>query len=513
MAVDEDLLRHELSGMPPREFKVYPARWVTLILFGMASLMNAVIWITFAPINSITGNFYDVNDTAVNMLSVVYMIVYIPGTYLSSFLFWRVGLRWTILAANILNVLGATLRLASVKNNMEQNINGYVLLLIGQTLCGLGQPIYVNGSARIAATWFTVEGRDIATVIASMFNPVGTGVGQILPALLVNSSGEGMLYLFLTELIAFGAILVLSFAFLQDMPPTPPSFTETTRQASRQVSNINLPPEHTESMLNEFKNDLNIPALALPRMLTLGGPRSGGSPCTCSDLKMLFSHPPFVKLCIGFGLGLAYFNTLVTVLGRQTEILGYSDDDAGLFGALILGFGLLGCAVAGPVMDCTHRYKTVLKIAATLALASVLGLVFALRPNNTVALCIVFSAQGFLLLPLLPTAFECMVECTYPMPEEVTNGTMLSIGNVLSIGTTFLWQYLINQNGDGYKGMFVPYNYLQVGMMFLALIFIYSFDGKYHRLEMDIVNSALQPHGSDRKSTTLSPERINDADC
>ena len=40
-------------------YKVYPARWVVLSIFCLLSAMNAVLWISFAPINDKASDFFD----------------------------------------------------------------------------------------------------------------------------------------------------------------------------------------------------------------------------------------------------------------------------------------------------------------------------------------------------------------------------------------------------------------------------------------------------------------------
>jgi branched-subunit amino acid transport protein len=60
-----------------------------------------------------------------------------------------------------------------------------------------------------------------------------------------------------------------------------------------------------------------------------------------------------------------------------------SQDDAGLFGALIIGGGLLGAMIAGPVLDATHAYRPMLKIGA--AIAGLGSIYFVVRARNTLS--------------------------------------------------------------------------------------------------------------------------------
>jgi len=410
------------------------------------------------------------------------MILFLPGTLLASYLFERFGLRGGMLVGNVVNLLGSILRLSSIKANSQSVQHGYLLLLLGQALCGLVQPVYVNASALLAATWFPVEQRDLATVIASMSNPVGTGVGQILPSSLVAKNGAGMFLLLLIQCAISALSTVVVLIFFRNRPPTPPSFTETMR------SRRHVPPD-------DAHNTTTTPII--------GGQTGSARISLREQMVQVLSNREFLKLCIGFSVGLAYFNSLVTVLGQQVEILGYNDDAAGAYGALILGCGLLGCAVVGPIMDITHRYRTMLRILAILFAINVMALCFCLRPNKAIILGVLFGTLGSLVLPLLPLSFECAVECTYPVPESITNGFMLSLGNTLSIASTFLWQALIEATGK-YRGVFVSYNYLQIGMLGFGMAFLLSFNGEYRRLITEKSQTVVDRAESDTKASNVN---------
>ena len=51
------------------------------------------LWITFAPISSYVEDYYHVSASTVNMLSIVYMIIYIPFVFLSSWVIDHKGLK------------------------------------------------------------------------------------------------------------------------------------------------------------------------------------------------------------------------------------------------------------------------------------------------------------------------------------------------------------------------------------------------------------------------------------
>jgi hypothetical protein len=61
-------------------------------------------------------------------------------------------------------------------------------MLLGQAFAALGQPMFLNSPPAVASIWFPVEEREIATTIGSMFSPIGSAIGQIIPFLLVQQS-------------------------------------------------------------------------------------------------------------------------------------------------------------------------------------------------------------------------------------------------------------------------------------------------------------------------------------
>ena len=60
------------------------ARFLTLAIFCSLTFCNAFLWITFAPIASLSSAFYGVGIFEINMLSAVFMLMYgVPPSPLS----------------------------------------------------------------------------------------------------------------------------------------------------------------------------------------------------------------------------------------------------------------------------------------------------------------------------------------------------------------------------------------------------------------------------------------------
>ena len=170
-------------------YRVYRARWHMIFIFCLLTFTNAFLWISFAPVAALAGRYYGVDVTYVNLLSVIFMLLYAPGSYLAMYLVTKYGLRTTILTGAVLNAAGAWIRYASVfavRNAALPAWAGYAVLLLGQSLPAIAQPLFTNVPAKLAADWFPNSERDVATVIGALFNPLGNAAGQVIPSILVS---------------------------------------------------------------------------------------------------------------------------------------------------------------------------------------------------------------------------------------------------------------------------------------------------------------------------------------
>ena len=143
----------------------------------------------------------------------------------------------------------------------------------------------------------------------------------------------------------------------------------------------------------------------------------------------------------------AFFNALLTTLGQLLAPCGYGSDAAGLMGGLLLLFGLVGAVAAGVVLDATHRYRLLLRLAfggTAAAVVAVLALLHSAEHHWPVPLAVVFSLLGFVMLPLLPITMEAAAEVTFPIPEIVSSGLLLTAANLLGIPLVLLLSWLLD---------------------------------------------------------------------
>ncbi|GBG25455.1 Feline leukemia virus subgroup C receptor-related protein 1 [Hondaea fermentalgiana] len=427
--------------------KAYRIRWLVMLIFCMASASNAVLWITFAPINSLVQEFYACSAAAVNALSLVYLIAYVPFSIVANLVFKKQGMYRAIVLAVFLDFLSSLLRFLSAASNAEPrggSDTGYALLLSGQTLGAMAQPLLTNAPALMASRWFPTKERDVAAVVMSLANPVGIAIGSVLPTFYVigDDAGVRMYDLLLVEMGVMAAIFILALIFFAEKPELHPSHSETLKATQQE----------------------------LPLR---------------SELGLMLSNRDYRILFVCFGVGLGFFNALTTLVEQFVNKSGYTSDDAGLFSGLLIGTGIISAIIIGLVLDRVHKYNFVLKLLFVFGGTFVIIFVLVLRPNNMPVLAFTFAGMGSAMLPLLPVVFQCAAECTYPLREDLTTGGIMSAGQVTGVVFIVVLGEMVDAQPvyDGY--VFEPAYILIVVCIVSCVLGILLYNGSYHRLKAD----------------------------
>lgn len=447
-------LQAQAAAGAEEEYKVYARRWVVLATYALLSMMVAVLWISFAPIAKEVSKYLDdVGHTAVNMLAICFMILYPFGTIAGSYCTATYGLRGTVITGGALALLSAGIRYLAIvlyESDTYSADTAYAVLFVGQCFAGMAQPFFMNLPTMIADNWFSAEERDVATTAASLFNPLGNAVGQMLPTMFVYEQDSGdvrglptlLFYELIMCLVTFGAALI----WFSDKPPTPPSRSTATKAKQYKQSTSSV-----QRLVN--------------------------------DAKTLSKDRNYLILLFAFSMGLGLFNALMTLIEQIVDPYGYSSDDAGVFGALLIVCGLVGAAFTGVMLEKTHAYRPVLKFGFAFACCSVVLLVFMLREDNFAALAASFSIMGACVLPLLPAVLENCAECTYPLSEDLSTGILFAGGNIIGMPITFGLEAMLGRKKSW--GAAAPANLFILSTVAVALAALMFFEGEYKRLNAE----------------------------
>ncbi len=142
------------------ERTVSPYRWVVLVLFMLPAIATHIQWITFAPIAKDAAALYTGGDIdGIDLMAVVFMLVYIPVSFPASWCIDRFGLkRGTGIGVVILGLSGF------LRNPSRRIIHGSSC----SRSCAIGQPFVLNSFTKVAANWFPQEEEALASGLATM---------------------------------------------------------------------------------------------------------------------------------------------------------------------------------------------------------------------------------------------------------------------------------------------------------------------------------------------------------
>lgn len=182
-------------------------KWVVLFSYVLTGLLSQVIWITFAPILSISAQAYGVSATEIGYLSAVFPLIYIIISIPVGYFIDSYGFRKAVLVGTGLMAIFGLLRAFSPN---------FTFLLTFQTLAAFGQPFIMNSISKLVKGWFPEKESGLATGLGSLSLYLGTIVGLILTPILVEIMPLN------DALLSYGvfsmAILAVFFFFGKEAP-------------------------------------------------------------------------------------------------------------------------------------------------------------------------------------------------------------------------------------------------------------------------------------------------------
>ena len=387
-------------------YKLYPYRWVVLAVFMFVNITIQMLWITYAPITILASKYYSVSDSKIGLLSMVFMIAFIPLSIPVSWGIDTFGFRRTVSIGTIFMAVFGVMR-GLVGDNY-----GWVLLsTIG---IAIAQPFLLNAWTKVPALWFGQKERATVVGLITLASLVGTAIGMVLTPELVKTLAINRIQLLYGIITAISTTLFILLA--REKPTTPPG---------------NPGDEARALMLDGLKH-----ALSIPRF--------------------------WIYLIISF-VGLGLFNGITTWIEPIIRLRGFTPDDAGTLGALMLGGGLVGAVVIPIFSDKNQKRQIFILLGFALAIPGLIGVTF-----STSAMLLFLSAfwMGFFLVGANPIGMQYAAEITNPTPEGTSNGLIQLFGQASVVFVTIMDRMKTNE------GSYTPSLLLMVGLLIISSILI-----------------------------------------
>ncbi|KAH9948500.1 major facilitator superfamily domain-containing protein [Amylocystis lapponica] len=347
-------------------FKLYKRRWIGLVAVTLLNVVSGMSLVWFGPIANNVVDEFGFSIDEVNWLSNVVNATFIPFSVITPHLYARIGMRRSCYVGAVLFVVSAWVRYAGTANSLSRQ-GAYALILLGQLIAGIAQPVFQVLVPNYSEKWFDLKTRITATMIMSLGNPVGNAIGQLISPL-VGTPSESILIMG----IIFTAVTPL-ILLVGNAPPTPPT--------------------HSGSSSPTFSSFVRA---------FLGKEARSSSAYTTLRQRI-----DFVIITVVFGVLVAVINVF-SVLSAQIM------EPYGLMGAVLLLAGLVAAAATAPIFDrvLSHHLALSTKFLCPVIGAGWLSLIWAVKTDDTAGLFAIMAMIGAASLTLLPVALELAVEVT-----------------------------------------------------------------------------------------------------
>ncbi|OQV22451.1 Feline leukemia virus subgroup C receptor-related protein 1 [Hypsibius exemplaris] len=390
------------------QYRTTPRRWIMLTVFALYSMSNAFQWISYGIISDKIALFYGVGTLAVDWLSMIYMLTYIPLVFPAMWLLDKKGLRIVALIGSFGNFIGSAIKCFSPYPDR------FVVTFVGQTISAISQIFILGLPARLAAVWFGAGEVALATAIGCFGNQLGVALGFLLPPILVPT-------------------VDVSVEGLQWDPATNQTIITDA------VTNLTRLDLYGQNLATMFYGSTAINGFLFLIVVFVfqNAPRYPASPAQFAVLQeaatttyfnwilILFKNWNFWMLLLSYGINVGAFYGISTLLSRC--ILEYypgEDENAGRVGVTIVLSGLVGSFIGGLWLSWSGNYKTTTFLIYLLSFLSMIAFTATLSLGFLWLVFVISACLGFFMTGYLPVGFEFAAEITYPAPEGTSSGLL-----------------------------------------------------------------------------------------
>lgn len=152
--------------IPVMETKLYKRRWVMLFIFSASSMSNAFMWLQYGIISNIFTRFYSTDTLAIDWLSMIYFVTYIPFILPVMWVLDKRGMRDVVVVGSAFNCIGAWIKTSTAHPSM------FSITLLGQFVCSVATVYILSIPSKLASLWFGLQEVSTACSIGVLGNQV-----------------------------------------------------------------------------------------------------------------------------------------------------------------------------------------------------------------------------------------------------------------------------------------------------------------------------------------------------
>ncbi|RMZ78532.1 hypothetical protein DV737_g3846, partial [Chaetothyriales sp. CBS 132003] len=364
------------------EYRVYKRRFFGLVQLMLLNIVVSWDWLAFAPVSQTAALYFQTTESVINWFSTAFLFAFVVATPVTFWALNKHGPKLSIMIASILLLIGNWIKYGGTR------ANSIGTTMLGQLLIGFAQPFVLSAPTCYSNLWFSSSGRTSATALASLSNPLGGALGQLITPFWVNSKPGNLPNSILYVSIISSVACIPSF-FIPHSPPTPPSAGAAT-------------------------------STHLTTTPTLAG-----------EMVALLASPEFYLIFTPFVVYVGLFNAMSSLLNQILGPYGFSEDNAGIAGAILIVVGLVSAAISSPLVDKYKPYLWYMRVSVPLLAFSYLVFIWAPASRSLAFVFVMCALIGASSFGLVPVTLEFLVEIHYPLGPELSSSLCWCGGQLL----------------------------------------------------------------------------------
>ncbi|KOS23087.1 Major facilitator superfamily domain-containing protein 7 [Escovopsis weberi] len=358
-------------------YRTYRRRWFGLVQLALMNMVVSWDWLTFAPVTANAAAYYNVPNSSINWISTAFFLAFVAVFPLAVAALHR-GPKLAFTCAAVLLLVGNWVRYAGATS---KDGGHFAYAMAGEIIIGFSQPFVLAAPTRYSEMWFTDRGRVAATAVASLANPLGAALGQLINPLWVNEPGD------ISEMVLYVSVISTICSV--------PAF---------------LVPAHPPSPVGPSSST---------RKLPLG-----------QSIRTAVSSLELWLILIPFFVYVGFFNSICSLLNQIMVPYDFTDDQAGIGGAVLIVVGLICAAISSPLIDRNKQFVLTTKIMVPVIAVSYLIFIWMPGTGNVVGSYIILSFLGGACFVLVPVVVELLAELSHPVSPEITSVTAWAGGQL-----------------------------------------------------------------------------------
>jgi MFS transporter, FLVCR family, MFS-domain-containing protein 7 len=135
-------------------------------------------------------------------------------------------------------------------------------------------------------------------------------------------------------------------------------------------------------------------------------------------------------ILLPFSIYVGFFNSISSLLNQIMTPYGFTDDEAGIGGAVLIVVGLVTAAITSPILDRTKAFLVTIKVCVPVIALCYLTFIWMPETRNLAGPYVILAVLGAASFALVPVALEYLIELTHPLSPEVTSTTAWAGGQL-----------------------------------------------------------------------------------